>query len=361
MAVGSGIGLYGKRLSEEPQFQRQFLALRRLRLILWSLVVLLIAGGLLTWSVERDTKRQAYQQLKADILAKYDKNTVWMAPDWSIAAQDPNYELIAYGKELIANTNDYFGDNGIVRPHSINAQNCQNCHLDAGTKPFGNNYSGVVANYPKVRARSGTLETIPKRVNDCFQRSLNGQPLDTTSREMEAIVAYIQWLAMGVPKGEKPKGVGLAPLPYLDRPADPARGKIVFESKCVSCHGSDGQGLPMPGAFDRRYPPLWGEMSFNQAAGLFRLTRFASYVKANMPLGASYENPQLTDEEAWDVAAFVESKPRPENPFIKEDWPDISKKPIDHPFGPYVDSFPETQHKYGPFAPIADFYASKGK
>ena len=101
------------------------------------------------------------------------------------------------------------------------------------------------------------------------------------------------------------------------------------------------------------FPPSWGDNSYNNGAGLFRLSRFAGYVKANMPLGATYDNPQLTDEEAWDVAAFVNSLPRPEKD-LNKDWPNIAGKPIDHPFGPYADAFTEKQHKYGPFKPIAD-------
>jgi thiosulfate dehydrogenase len=72
-----------------------------------------------------------------------------------------------------------------------------------------------------------------------------------------------------------------------------------------------------------------------------------------MPWGATYNAPQLTDEEAWDVAAYVNSMPRPSKN-LSADWPDISQKPIDHPFGPYADGFDETQHKFGPFQPIVD-------
>ena len=109
----------------------------------------------------------------------------------------------------------------------------------------------------------------------------------------------------------------------------------------------------------RTYPPLWGDKSYTEAAGLFRMSRFAGYVKANMPFGASFQNPQLSDEEAWDVAAFVNSQPRPKHRFLSQDWPDISKKPVDHPFGPYADTFSEQQHKYGPYQPIEDFYKQK--
>ena len=73
-----------------------------------------------------------------------------------------------------------------------------------------------------------------------------------------------------------------------------------------------------------------------------------------MPFNQStHTNPALTTEEAWDVAAFVNSQPRPQKD-ISKDWPDISKKPVDHPFGPYTDGFSEQQHKFGPFAPIVE-------
>jgi thiosulfate dehydrogenase len=101
------------------------------------------------------------------------------------------------------------------------------------------------------------------------------------------------------------------------------------------------------------YPPLWGSNSYNNGAGLYRLSRFAGYVKANMPLGATYATPQLTDEEAWDVAAYINSMYRPKKD-LSNDWPDISKKPIDHPFGPFADGFSEEQHKIGPFIPIKE-------
>jgi thiosulfate dehydrogenase len=77
-------------------------------------------------------------------------------------------------------------------------------------------------------------------------------------------------------------------------------------------------------------------------------------VKNNMPFGqASHGNPVLSLEEAWDLAAFVNSQQRP-HISQEKDWPDISKKPVDFPFGPYADAFTETQHKYGPFQPIED-------
>lgn len=364
LIVTGAVNYSQRRLSEQALvssgYHRHLAFLKGMRWVLWSLSVVLTVFGIGAWYWDHMRQEEAIEAQRAQLMPVYDPQKFWEAPDLFLAQTDEEADLIAYGRDLIANTQDYFGEKGILRPSSINGLNCQNCHLEAGAKPFGNNYFAVASTYPQFRARSGSLETIPKRVNDCFERSLNGEPLDTNSREMKAIVAYMRWLGTGIPKGEKPRGSGLVQVPFLDRPADPAKGKVVYAEKCASCHGPDGQGLPMPNS-ERHYPPLWGDKSYNQAAGLFRLSRFAGYVKANMPLGASHQNPQLTDEEAWDVAAFVNSMPRPGHPFLKVDWPDISGKPFDHPFGPYADPFPEEQHKYGPFQPIVDFYKQKAE
>ncbi|SFB59095.1 c-type cytochrome [Algoriphagus aquimarinus] len=277
---------------------------------------------------------------------------MWQAPDWTSVDSESNADEIKYGRELIANTSEYLGPQGKVRKIS-NGLNCQNCHLQAGTVPLGNNYSAAKSTYPKVRGRSGNSEDIQLRINGCFQRSLNGEVLADDSKEMIAMVAYMNWLGKEVAKGEKPKGAGIYEVPLLDRAADPIRGKTIYERQCVTCHMIDGQGVMKTDGTGYTYPPLWGEHSYNQGAGLFRMSRFAGYVKANMPFGATYENPILSDEEAWDVAAYVNSLDRPKRDF-PNDWPDISKKPIDHPFGPYSDEFSEQQHKFGPFQAIKE-------
>ncbi len=284
------------------------------------------------------------------VKALVDPATVWKAADWSVMDQDPNAEELNYGKELVANTAEYLGPKGKVKAIS-NGMNCQNCHLQAGTAPFGNNYGAVAATYPKFRARSGTEEDIQKRINDCFERSLNGKPLARDSKEMKAMVAYINWVGKEVPKGEIPIGSGLYEVPLLDRAADPIKGKLVYEKQCASCHQTDGKGMAKPDGSGYLYPPLWGENSYNHGAGLYRITRFAGYIKANMPLGATFEQPILSDEESWDLAAYVNSMERPTKD-LSQDWPDISKKPMDHPFGPFTDGFSEEQHKFGPFKPI---------
>lgn len=287
------------------------------------------------------------------------KNESWHVPDSNLIPNSEEGDLIRYGKQLVANTSLYLGPHGSVA-QITNGMNCQNCHLEGGTKFLGNNYGAVFSTYPRFRERSGTVENIYKRVNDCLQRSLNGDAIDTLSREMQAFAAYINWVGKNVPKGTKPEGAGIKELPYLSRPADVVKGKQVYLLKCQLCHKVDGSGQVRPDSTGYVYPPLWGPHSYTTAAGLFRLSRFAGFVRYNMPFGASHQIPQLTDEEAWDVGAFVNSQPRPKKVF-KEDWPVISTKPIDHPFGPYTDGYTEEQHKYGPFQPIIDTRKSLAK
>lgn len=282
---------------------------------------------------------------------------LWHAPDLNTLDRSAERNAVLYGHDLIAQTSKFLGPNGSVGQIS-NGLNCQNCHLDAGTRPFGNNYGSVASLYPKFRARSGTVENVYKRVNDCFERSLNGKALDTLSAEMQAIKAYIEFLGSNVPKGNSAEGSGLKEMAFLDRASDPQLGKIVYEQKCQSCHQANGEGILPPDGVAYTFPPLWGDHSYNDGAGLYRVSNFARYVKYNMPLGATHLSPLLTDEEAWDVAAFVNSQPRPHID-AKNDWPDISKKPIDYPFGPYADGFTELQHKYGPWKPIEEFRKSE--
>ena len=284
-------------------------------------------------------------------------DSTWVGPSIYIdhSTLGEERELIIYGQDLIAHTSRYLGPKGSVA-QITNGMNCQNCHLQAGAKAWGNNFAAVFSTYPKFRNRSGQVETIYKRVADCMERSLNGTAVDSNSREFKAIYAYIKWLGKDVQKNEQPIGSGIEKLPYLDHAADPQKGQIVYIAQCQTCHGANGEGQLAADALEYTYPPLWGPHSYNDGAGLFRLSNFAGYVKNNMPnLLTSHENPTLTEAESWDVAAYVNSQSRPHKDQSK-DWPNYEKKPVDFPFGPYADSFSEEQHKYGPFKPIQDFY-----
>lgn len=274
----------------------------------------------------------------------------WIAPDTNSIPASEEGELIRYGRRLISHTSEYLGPKGSVA-YVSNGMNCQNCHLNAGTKSFSNNFALVASGYPKFRKRSARVESIEFRVNDCLERSLNGKKIDSLSKEMRAYVAFFKWIGKDVKKGEKITDAAVEDLPFMDRAADPQKGKMVYNVKCYACHGKNGQGFMLADSTAYIYPPVWGSGSYNTGAGLLRLTRLAGFIKNNMPFGSTYQNPQLSNEEAWDVAAYISSQPRPKKDF-KNDWPNIAAKPVDHPYGPYANEFSEQQHRYGPFEPI---------
>ncbi|MDB5144401.1 MAG: c-type cytochrome [Mucilaginibacter sp.] len=283
----------------------------------------------------------------------------WIVPDTNELANTDEAKLIKYGRALIVNTSYYLGPKGVIA-HNSNGMNCQNCHLDAGTKSFGNNFSKTSTGYPRFKERSGTVETIVKKVEDCFERSLNGKTIDSNGREMKAFVAYLTWIGKNVKKGTAPVGSGIEELPFLARAGDTVKGRMVYAAKCQVCHGKNGQGVLNPIGTAYVFPPLWGKHSYNIGASIYRTSKFAGYIKRNMPF-KSDKNNQLTDEQAWDVAAFVNSQPHPFKN-ISADWPKLSTKPYDYPFGPYADHlFTASQHKYGPYAPIKSYYASLSK
>jgi thiosulfate dehydrogenase len=314
----------------------------------WLLVSVLLLSLLLLLLERREKAKKANENLQKTLISQ--KELLWVAPDSNSIPNDEYGDLIRYGKMLISHTAHFIGPRGALNKNA-NGMNCQNCHLDAGTKPWAGNFGAVVSLYPRFSDRRGSAETINQRITDCFERSMNGTAPDSNSREMKAMNAYISWVGKDVSKGKKPPGAGLEIPAYIERPADPQKGKILYQQKCQRCHGSNGEGQS-DSVSEYRYPPLWGEHSYNTAAGLYRLTKFAGFVKDNMPFGSNYANEQLSNEEAWDLAAFVNSQPRPVKKF-NQDWPNILLKPVDLAEGPFPDSYPALQHKYGPFTPIA--------
>lgn len=310
-------------------------------------LIVLIGGELLLRRINTPARKNSDQTATTAAPAV---DSLWRGPDSSAIPAGSAGDLLRYGQDLIARTGYYYGPAGILS-HGSNGMNCQNCHMDAGRRPWGNNFGGVRSSYPKFKERRGAVEDIAQRVTDCFERSLNGTAPDTASREVQAMIAFMEWLGNGVPKGKKPAGSGIFAIPYLQRPADPAKGKQLYGLKCQICHGPDGEGIKDKDGRVYIYPPLWGQHSYNTGASLYRLSRLAGFVYNNMPWPSDYRKPQLTAEESWDLAAFIDSQPRPTRTFPR-DWPDISLKPVDHPFGPFADSFGSEQHKFGPFLPI---------
>ncbi len=280
-------------------------------------------------------------------------------PDVSTLPPGPQRELVVYGQELATRTFAHIGPE-VADPRRRLAGNnlaCTSCHQQGASKPYAMPWVGVSATFPQYRAREDDISTVEERVNGCMQRSMSGKPLALDSREMKAFVAYIAFLSKGIPVGAQVEGSATLQSKVPNRRADPAAGQQVYAAKCAVCHGAEGQGQRVGKVGDAQgytFPPLWGRDSFNTGAGMNRMLMATRYIRQNMPLGASHAAPQLSDDEAYDVAAYVLSQPRPEKAHLEVDFPARWNKPIDAPFPPYVLGFSADQHRYGPFPPMAE-------
>jgi thiosulfate dehydrogenase len=175
---------------------------------------------------------------------------------------------------------------------------------------------GSYARFPQYRARSGKVDLIEDRINDCLKRSMNGKALSTGGADMRDIVTYLAFLSTGIPVGAEMEGQGFPRLPPLK--GDVSRGIAVFNSTCVRCHGPSGQGTALA-------PPLWGPHSYNVGAGMARIHTAASFIHALMPIDRAQ---RLTAQQAFDVATYINTRPRPDFPAKVRDWP-RGGKPVD--------------------------------
>ena len=273
-------------------------------------------------------------------------------------------ETIRYGYELLNRFPYYLGPKGSIGQYGGNGLACGSCHLDAGRVPYGLNYFTVYGRYPQYRGREAEILTLSQRINNCIQRPMSGKPMPLDSKEMTAMVTYMKWMAEGVPVGENVPGDKLHPIELPKRPADPVKGKAVYNKHCISCHQADGQGVINPDGISYLYPPVWGIMSYQPGSSMHRVLKAAQFIKYNMPRGVTWENPILTDEEAIDVAAYINDDSqhiRPTSKESKAEYPIPADKPVSYHKGPFADPFEDKQHKFGPWREIVDWRKENGQ
>jgi thiosulfate dehydrogenase len=283
----------------------------------------------------------------------------WVVPDVAQLPDNKYGKLVRYGKELVDSTYKFIGPevSDPAKRYAGNNLSCSTCHVDGGTKKFGNPFVGTFADYPQHRIREDAVQNIEGRINGCMERSMSGKPLPPESEELMAMATYIKFMSTGVPVGKEVTGRGMPKIGFLDRAADPAKGKLVYEQVCVACHGANGEGKRVGQVGDGQgylFPPLWGNDSYNNGAGMSRVIMAARFIRFNMPKGVSYDKPVLSEEQAFDVSAYINSQPRPTKANLEIDFPLRKNKPADAAFPPYRNGFSAEQHKYGPFKPIIE-------
>jgi thiosulfate dehydrogenase len=281
--------------------------------------------------------------------------------DVTFLEESAKSKLVKYGFDLFQSTPKHIGRHidRLDKRFSGNDLSCTNCHLLAGTKPFAASLVGVVNRFPQYRGRENQMGSIQARINGCMERSMNGSILPADSREMTALVAYLEWIGRNAPKDGKVLGQGFMQINLPNRAVDLENGRAVYKGQCVLCHGSEGKGIKEANAKVYEYPPLWGPDSYNNGAGMSRVITAAQFIKGNMPYGVTYETPILSDEDAYDVAGYINQQKRPIKVNLELDFPDLKLKPVSTPYPPYIDAFSISQHQLGPFQPIIAYYKQK--
>lgn len=227
-------------------------------------------------------------------------------PPESSIPDDEFGKQIALGRKIFTDTGRY------AKAYVGNQLTCENCHLDAGRLAHSAPLWGAYPMYPAYRSKNHHVNTFAERLQGCFQYSMNGKAPPLGDDVLIALEAYAYWMSKGEPIGEAPPGHGYVKLPKPAQAPDYTRGEAVFKDNCALCHGENGQGQQVAGR--TVFPPLWGPQSFNWGAGMERLDNAAGFIKANMPLGRGNT---LTDQDAWDVAYYMNAHERPQDPRFK--------------------------------------------
>ncbi|HQT79305.1 MAG TPA: c-type cytochrome [Rhodopila sp.] len=235
--------------------------------------------------------------------------------------------MVKLGRDIFRETGTYAQD------FVGNKLRCSNCHLDAGRLPGAAPLWAAWVAFPAYRAKNKHVNTFAERMQGCFRFSMNGKAPPLGDKVLVALQTYSAWLARGAPVGAELPGRG---YPRLAKPAsapDYMRGQSIYQAKCALCHGPTGQGQSAGGTLV--FPPLWGNESFNWGAGMQQVDAAAAFIKRNMPLGLGGT---LSDQDAWDVALFVDSQERPQDPRFNGSVAETRQKFHNSPWSMYGES-----------------------
>ncbi len=212
--------------------------------------------------------------------------------------------MVRLGENIFRDTQRYAAN------YVGNTLNCQNCHLDGGRMADSSPLWAAFGEYPAYRSKNKHVNTYAERIQGCFRYSMNGKAPELGSETLVALETYSFFLAKGVPIGVDIPGRGYPDIKKPAVPFDYARGESVYRRSCALCHGGNGEGQKSASG-EPVFPALWGAESFNWGAGMGNIKNAAAFIKANMPFSQAST---LSDQDAWDVAAFIDSHERPQDP-----------------------------------------------
>ncbi len=212
-------------------------------------------------------------------------------------------DVIRRGEQIFLHTGQY------AKAYVGNTLNCVNCHLDAGRLADSAPLGAAYLLYPAYRSKTKHVDTFEDRLRGCFMYSMNGKAPPYGAQVLSDLQTYAYWLAKGAPVGEKVAGAGYKKLAKPSQEPDYQRGLAVYQAQCALCHGANGEGTRSGST--QVFPPLWGAQSYNWGAGMSNVANAAGFIKSNMPLS---KGGSLNDQQAWDVAQYIDSQDRPQDP-----------------------------------------------
>lgn len=237
-------------------------------------------------------------------------------PSYADIPDDDFGDMVRKGRAIFTDTQEHAGK------YVGDDLNCVNCHLGAGRVADSAPLWAAWLRYPRYRGKNDKVNSYTDRLQGCFKYSMNGKAPPADGDIIKALSAYSYWMAARAPTGMDVKGFGF-PSQGFEPPSKPDydNGKEVFADHCAICHGDDGQGQQVNGK--TVFPPLWGPESYNWGAGMHKVKTAATFIKHNMPLGLGGS---LSDKQAWDVAKYIDSHERPQDPRYTGDIDETAKK-----------------------------------
>lgn len=311
--------------------------------IVWTAVFVAGAAGVLVFgaiahSLHADTSSDPHASHRQSTASSVVEVAAARSASPASAAAKPAFTPLdrpipddAFGK-VVAEGQRIFNDPAkYAKAYVGNQLRCASCHLDQGRKPGAAPMWAAYLAYPAYRSKNHHVNTFAERLQGCFRFSMNGKAPPLGDPVLVSLETYSYWLAQGAPLDPKIKGRGYGKLAKPVRAPDYHRGELVYQARCALCHAADGAGQRANNGAPA-FPALWGDQSFNWGAGMGSIKNAAAFIKGNMPLG---QGGTLSDQDAWDVAMFIDSHERPQDPRFTGSVADTRAKFHDSPQSMY--------------------------
>jgi cytochrome c len=184
---------------------------------------------------------------------------------------------------------------------------CATCHAlsepaDDGFVRPGHPIGDAVA---RSSYKDGTITELRQAVNSCVTEWMNGDPWTETDPRWTSLLAFLEAQAPSGSASNVDIQIGSPPADLSG--GDATNGRMLFNTRCVVCHGEDAVGTERaPGLI---FSPLDGEYVAERVrhSGRVDSPTYDGLTGGIMPF---WGTDRLSDAELLDVVAYVEERSR---------------------------------------------------